>query len=116
MIVAAHYNSLNNQTSARKVLEAGIDLSIRLGRTDTRPFWYLLDQINSAKSTPPYMPGFARLHVESSTLVADSVEGPFNSLPFADIPSTNLQTAINSSAFVHCTINLVFFFLGLNYY
>lgn len=96
MIVAAHYNSLNNRTSARKVLEAGIELSIRLGRTDTRPFWYLLDQINSPHSNSSCMPGLVRL-VEPRTL-ADSVDGPFNSVPLASLPSTtNLHNATDSN-------------------
>ena len=46
-MTAAHYRGKHNLESAKKVLEAGIDMAVQVGEeTDTKPFWHLLGQIN----------------------------------------------------------------------
>lgn len=47
-MTAAYYKGKHNLDSAKKVLEAGIDMAVQLGEeADTKPFWHLLSQINS---------------------------------------------------------------------
>ncbi|KAF8515443.1 hypothetical protein JB92DRAFT_2914791 [Gautieria morchelliformis] len=56
MVTAAYYKGKHNLDSAKKILEAGIDMAAQVGEeTDTKPFWHLLGQINSiiqARSSP----------------------------------------------------------------
>lgn len=48
MMTAAYYKGKHNLDSAKKVLEAGIDMAVQVGEeADTKPFWHLLGQINS---------------------------------------------------------------------
>jgi len=47
MIAAAFYKGKQKLDKAKKILEAGIDMAVRMGvETDTKPFWHLLGQIN----------------------------------------------------------------------
>ncbi|GJJ06208.1 hypothetical protein Clacol_000397 [Clathrus columnatus] len=100
MIVAAHYNSKKNVESARKVLEAGIDVSVRLGRTDTKPFWYLLDQINRTSVVPSNKECSGSVFPTSrSTIPSCSLrlpEGPRNAIsPVKKGVSPEIQSQLN---------------------
>lgn len=47
-MTAAYYKGKHNLDSAKRVLEAGIDMAVQVGvEADTKPFWHLLGQINN---------------------------------------------------------------------
>ena len=52
MMTAAYYKGKHNLDSAKRVLEAAIDMAVQVGvETDTKPFWHLLGQINNIIQT-----------------------------------------------------------------
>ncbi|KAF8586692.1 hypothetical protein K439DRAFT_926412 [Ramaria rubella] len=78
MITAAYYKGKHNLDSAKKVLEAGIDMAVQIGEeSDTKPFWHLLSQINTTLQT--------RISPLPSTLNASLAGG-----------TSSLSSAINS--------------------